>query len=244
MEDIFSSWLVEKYIAHRGLHDDKNPENSLGAFKNAVEKDYAIELDVNIIADGTLVVFHDDTLKRLTGKSGYVKNIESNKNLKNYFLKGTKFTIPTLKEVLQLVDGKVPLLIEIKNNSKVGVLEEALWNLLKDYKGEFAIESFNPYVVEWFKINAPQVLRGQLSGYFKGEKLSIFKKFVLKRMLLNNKVSEPNFIAYETKRLPNRFVKKFKQLPLIAWTVTSQKEYNRVVKYCDNIIFENFIPKI
>ncbi len=244
MNDIFDSWLVQRYIAHRGLHDEKLPENSLAAFKNAVEKDYAIELDVRQIADGTVIVFHDDLLKRMTDKSGYAKNISCKHCLKEYKLNGTDQVIPTLKEVLELVDGKVPLLIEIKNTGKVGSLEEAIWDLLKDYKGEYAVESFNPYVLEWFKKNAPQVIRGQLSGSFIGENLSFIKKFALKRMMLNKCVSEPHFIVYESRALPNRFVKKYKHLPLLAWDVTSQKEYNRVVKHCDNIIFDNFIPKI
>ena len=117
-----------------------------------------------------------------------------------------------------------------------------LYDLLKNYSGEYAIQSFNPYVLEWFKLNAPNVLRGQLSSYLKNENLSWFKKFVLKRMLLNRKVSCPDFISYDAKNLPNRFVNRFKKLPLIGWTIRSQSEYMRVVKYCDNIIFENYEP--
>ena len=133
--EIFDSWLVNKYIAHRGLHNEEFAENSLSAFKNAVEKDYAIELDVQMIGDGTVVVFHDETLKRVTGADGYVRNIASKDNLKKYKLNGTKDCIPTFAQVLRLVDGKVPLLIEIKNTGKVGVLEEAVLNMLKKYKG-------------------------------------------------------------------------------------------------------------
>lgn len=241
--EIFKSWLVERFIAHRGLHDEHNPENSLGAFQNAIDNDHPIELDVHLISDGTVVVFHDSTLSRLTGKDGYLKNLTKN-DLKNYNLMGTEFTIPTLQEVLELVDGKVPLLIEIKNLDKVGELESATYKLLKDYKGEYAVQSFNPFSMQWFYNNAPDVLRGQLSSYFKGEKLSFFKKFALKRMLLNKKISHPNFISYDHKNIPNRFVKKYKNLPLIVWVITKQEDYLRVVKHCDNIIFENFEPKI
>ena len=241
--EIFKSWLVERFIAHRGLHDEANPENSLGAFQNAINNDHPIELDVHLISDGTVVVFHDSTLSRLTGKDGYLKNLTKS-DLKNYNLMGTEFTIPTLQEVLELVDGKVPLLIEIKNLDKVGELESATYKLLKEYKGEYAVQSFNPYSMQWFYKNAPEVLRGQLSSYFKGEKLSFIKKFALKRMLLNKKISHPNFISYNHKNIPNRFVKRFKNLPLIVWVITKQEDYLRVVKYCDNIIFENFEPKI
>lgn len=241
--EIFNSWLVKDYIAHRGLHDDANPENSLGAFAKSIEEGYAIELDVQQIADGTVIVFHDYTLSRATGKDGYTKNLLKSE-LCDYKLFNTSFCIPTLEEVLALVDGQVPLLIEIKNEGKVGELEKATLNILKKYNGEYAIQSFNPYSLEWFKINAPNVWRGQLSSYFKGENLSFIKKFVLKRMLLNKKVSCPNFISYNAQNLPNRHVKFYKKLPLLAWCVRSQTEYMKVVKHCDNIIFENFEPKI
>ncbi len=240
--DIFKSWLVERCIAHRGLHNDEFPENSLGAFQNAVDNGYPVELDVHIIADGTLVVFHDNSLSRVTGKDGYIKNLTKN-DLTNYSLMGSKYTIPTFDEVLNLIGGKVPILIEVKNTNKVGELETKLLETLRAYNGEYAIESFNPYVLEWFKNNAPDIWRGQLAGYFKGEKLAFIKKFALKRMLLN-KMAKPDFIAYEASHLPNRFVRKYKTLPLIAWTVRSQEEYLRVVKYSDNVIFENFEPKI
>lgn len=240
--DIFKSWLVEKYIAHRGLHDEESPENSLSAFEKAIEKGYVIELDVQQIADGNVVVFHDTSLSRMTGQDGYLKNLIL-EDLSACYLEGTKETIPTLQQVLDLVDGRTPIIIEIKNSLKVGKLESATLDILKNYKGQFAIMSFNPYVLSWFKENAPEILRGQLSAYFKKDKLSLVKKVVLKKMLLN-KVAQPNFIAYEAEHLPNRYVRKFNNLPLLAWTVRSQEEYMRVVKYCDNIIFENFEPKI
>ncbi|MBE7074581.1 MAG: glycerophosphodiester phosphodiesterase [Clostridiales bacterium] len=241
--EIFNSWLVKDYIAHRGLHNNEFPENSLGAFARAIDEGYAIELDVRQISDGTVVVFHDSSLARVTGKDGYTKNL-TKAELCSYTLCGTEFCIPTLEQVLALVDGQVPILIEIKNEDKIGTLEKATYELLKNYKGEYAIQSFNPYTLEWFKKNAPNVWRGQLSSYFKGENLSFIKRFALKLMLLNKKVSCPHFISYDARNLPNNHVKRFKKLPLLAWTVRSQTEYLRVVKYCDNIIFENFEPKI
>ena len=241
--DLFKTWLVEYPIAHRGLHTNTLPENSLGAFQNAIDNGYPIELDVHQISDGTIVVFHDDGLARVTNKDGYVKNLTKDV-LKDYSLLGTKYTIPTLKEVFDLVNGQVPILIEIKNTEKVGELESALLKLLKEYNGEYAVQSFNPYVLAWFKKNAPFIPRGQLAGYLKGEKLSFIKKFALKHMLLNKKVSCPDFISYDARNVPNRFVKKYKKLPLLVWCIRSQDEYLKKVKYCDNIIFENFEPKI
>ena len=249
MENIFDSWLVNKYVAHRGLHDEAHPENSLSAFKNAIENDYTIELDVHQIEDGTIVVFHDETLMRMTGQDGYVNQIKTAGDLKKYKLSNTEETIPTLQEVLNLVKGKVPILIEIKNYKTQqynpgNPLENTLYEMLKNYKGDYAIMSFNPYVLKWFRIHAPEVLRGQLSSFFKGERLKGIVKFSLKHMLLNKKVSKPDFIAYNYKNLPNRFVKKYKKLPLLAWAVPSQQEYMKVAPHCDNIIFEGFTPRI
>ncbi len=242
--DLFKTWLVETPIAHRGFHDKNNPENSLAAFARAIEKGYAIELDVQLLADETVVVFHDDSLARMTGNDGYIKYLNK-EDLKALSLKGTKETIPTLKEVLRFVDGRVPLLIEIKNKYKVGKLEQKVIDLLKNYKGKYAVQSFNPFSLGYFRQHAPQILRGQLAGYLKNEKsLSWISKFLLKRMRFNKKVSQPDFIAYEAAALPNRFVRKYKNLPLLAWAIKSKEEYLKIVKYCDNIIFEKFDPEI
>lgn len=241
--DLFNSWLVQSPIAHRGLHDKNHPENSISAFSKAIDEGYPIELDVQIISDGTIIVFHDESLSRLTDNDGYIKFLTKS-DLDILTLKDSKEKIPTFEEVLKFVDGRVPLLIEIKNSNKVGELEKGVIELLKNYKGQYAVQSFNPYVLEYFYKHAPEILRGQLAGYLNENKLSFIKKYALKRMLLNKKISHPDFISYEAKHLPNRFVRKYKHLPLLAWTVQSQVEYLRVVKYCDNVIFENFEPII
>ncbi len=241
--DLFKTWLVETPIAHRGLHDKNTPENSLSAFAKAVEKGYAIELDVQLLADGTVVVFHDDSLARMTGNDGYIKYLNKD-DLKALKLKGSKETIPTFEEALKVIDGRVPVLIEIKNQYKVGKLEQEVIDILKNYQGEYAVQSFNPFSLGYLKEHAPNILRGQLSGTFKHSKLAWIKRFLLKRMRFNKKVSEPHFISYEASALPNRFVRKYKKLPLLAWTVRSKEEYLKVVKYCDNIIFEKFDPEI
>jgi len=242
--EIFESWIVNRYIAHRGLHNEDCAENSLSAIENAIANGYAIEIDVREIGDGTPVVFCDDTLKRMTGMDGYVRNIPSKDSLKKYKLKNTKDTIPTLRQVLKVVAGRVPLLIEIKNYGKVGVLEEAVLEELKKYNGEIAIQSFNPYVLEWFKKSSPEILRGQLASKFIGERIGFFKKIILSRMYLNKKVSEPHFISYKHDEISRVCATKYKHLPLITWVVRSQQEYMNVVKKCDNIIFEGFVPKI
>lgn len=243
MTDIFKSWLVETPIAHRGLHNDEFPENSIGAFKNAVKSGYAIELDVQIISDGTVVVFHDESLSRMTGNDGYIKFL-TKQDLPMLKLGSSKETIPTLSEALEAIAGEMPVIIEIKNNAKVGGLEQKVIDILSNYKGQYAVASFNPLSLAYFKQHAPSILRGQLAGFLKNIKMKFITRWGLKRMALAKKTAGADFIMYEAKTLPNRFVKKFKKLPLLAWTVKSQEEYLRVVKYCDNVIFEGFDPKI
>ncbi|MGN1207849.1 MAG: glycerophosphodiester phosphodiesterase family protein, partial [Christensenellales bacterium] len=189
----------------------------------------------------TVIVAHDNKLSRLCGEDKYVSNCTYDE-IKNFKVLGSNFGLPTLDEVLKFVAGKTPLLIEIKNTLKVGDLESKTYELLKNYDGEYAIQSFNPYTLAWFKNNAPDVLRGQLSSFFKGENLSFFKKLLLKKLRLN-KVSCPHFISYNAENLPNKYC-KHSNLPILAWTIRSQKQYMDVVKYCDNIIFENFEPTI
>ncbi|MBE5746248.1 MAG: glycerophosphodiester phosphodiesterase [Clostridiales bacterium] len=235
------NFLLDNYIAHRGFHNSENPENTIGAFNLAIEKGYAIELDVQLLKDGTVVVVHDNKLSRLCGVDKYISNCNL-EDLQDLYVLNSSYQIPTLKQVLEFVDGKVPLLIEIKNTLKVGDLESKTYELLKDYTGNYAVQSFNPFSLEWFKKNAPNVLRGQLSSFFKGEDLSFIKKTLLKKLRLN-KVSNPHFISYNAENLPNRYCNKCK-LPILAWTIRSQEEYLKVIKFVDNIIFEGFEPKI
>ena len=241
--NIFETWIATKPIAHRGLHSENAPENSLAAFSSAIENGYAIELDVRMLSDGTVVVFHDETLGRMTGRDGYLANLTID-DIKDLKLEKSKEKIPTLKDALSLIDGKTPVLIEIKNMGKVGEIEKATLKALEGYKGEYAIESFNPFSLEWFKIYAPQVKRGQIASFMENSDMGFFKRQFYKKMKYNKKVSEPNFIAYKTDNLPNRFVKKFKELPVIAWCVRTDDELARVKPYCDNIIFENITPLV
>ena len=240
--NIKNSWLVRNAIAHRGLHTNEIPENSLAAFENAVLHDYPIELDVRLTDDDVPVVFHDDTLKRMTGADGYISNILST-DLGNYALLGTDQTIPTLAQTLELINGRTPLLIELKNNGKVNRLESQVADMLASYQGQFAIESFNPYSLEYFKKKAPGILRGQLAMMLtKEEQPSLLKRYLSSRLRLNH-ISKPDFIAYRGDDLPNLYVTRA-GLPVLAWTVRSNAEMERVAPYCDNIIFEKFIPQI
>ncbi len=233
-------WLTKIPIAHRGLHNEKYPENSLAAFLNAADRGFAIELDVRGLDDGTVVVFHDEGLSRMTGTDGYLSNLK-HEDIKGLKLLKSDQGIPLLSEVLAAISGRVPLLIEIKNTNKVGSLEQSIIKILDGYKGDVAVQSFNPYSMEYFKKNAPHILRGQLSSLYKNSDLSRAKKFFLKRLMMN-KFSKPDFIAYDFTALPNRWVTRC-GLPVLAWTVRSFADYDLVMEFCDNIIFEGFLPK-
>ena len=127
--NIYETWIVKSPIAHRGLFGEKIPENSLLAFKQAIKNKLPIELDVTALADGTPVIFHDEKLARMTGRDGFISSM-SLADISDLKLQGTKEKIPTLAEALDVIDGKVPVLIEIKNFGKVGPLEKAVWKAL------------------------------------------------------------------------------------------------------------------
>lgn len=237
-----NSWLLTKPIAHRGLHSEDIPENSLLSYEKAIEKGFPIEIDIRIIDDGTVIVFHDDKLGRMTDNDGYASNLRT-ADLSQLHLKGSEQTIPTFEQVLELVNGRTPLLIETKVTGKVGPLESKVTEILKGYNGEFAMQSFDPYSMEYFRKHEPDFLRGQLSQVFpKGSTdLSGFKRRALSHLKVA-KISEPHFISYNGANLPNKYVTK-KELPVLAWTVRSNAEYEKVAPYCDNIIFERFLPE-
>jgi len=237
-------WISNKPIAHRGLHKGSAvPENSLAAFEAAMELGYPFELDIQLLADGGLAVFHDQDLTRLTGISGKIFE-QSSQTIKQLQLLGSDQHVPLLDEVFELVKGKVPMLIEIKSDGKVGILEQTLLSKLSNYSGEYAVQSFNPYSISWFKQNAPQILRGQLSGGFKSGNLAWHQK-ILRRNLLMNGLSSPNFIGYDIQCLPYLPVSIARQVlnyPVLAWTIKTEKDKLKALKYVDNIIFEGVEP--
>ena len=150
-----------KKFAHRGLWDQESPENSLTAFQKAVNAGYGIEFDIHKTCDGHVVVFHDDTLTRMCGVEGKVEQ-KTLAELKELRLLGTDQQIPTLEEMLALVDGRVPLLVELKGESTATGLCPVADAILSQYKGDYIIESFNPLLVRWYRKNRPDVVRGQL----------------------------------------------------------------------------------
>lgn len=237
-------WYLTRPIAHRGLHDRKCPENSLSSFEKAIDARFPIECDVRLISDGTVVVFHDDSLQRMTGKRGKVEDLKC-EDLKRFKLAGTKESIPTLEEMLELVDGRTPLLIELKNRSMTGELERATYGLLKSYSGQVAIQSFHPFSVGWFRLFAPKIPRGLLVGELDDTDLPLYQKIILENMLLAPVVA-PHFVGVGQdfiRRLPLRISRKL-GLPLVAWTIHSDEEAEAVREAgARNIIFEGFKPE-
>lgn len=232
------------HIAHRGLHDimDNTPENSLPAFKEAAALGFAIENDIHLTADGEVVVFHDDTLKRMCGVDRVVEECTLSE-LKECRLGGTNEQIPTLKECLDVIDGKVPLLIEFKSNSfkNAEQLAAAADKILSDYKGKYFVQSFFPPVIAWYKKHRKDICRGQLAAGFKGEEL---KKRLLGAMFFNF-MSRPDFVSYDfhdKKHIMRRLVTALGAFP-VAWTFKSQEQIDSCETDFNTYIFEDFIPK-
>ena len=231
--------------AHRGLHTEGCPENSLAAFKRAVDFGFGIELDVRLTKDGELVVFHDDDLKRVCGAPDRVDE-KTYAELLEYRLLGTEEKIPTFREVLDLVAGKVPLLVEIKEDAmKFGVSEKTA-EILSEYSGGYIIESFNPLSLGRIKKLMPDVMRGLLSqNYLKSPK---YRKplYLLLQGMLFNCVARPDFIAFsEADRglLPFKIVKAFFNPPTLAWTVKGEENEKSLLDGgFDGVIFEGYIP--
>lgn len=231
--------------AHRGLHGDGAAENSLSAMKRAADAGFGIELDVRLSKDGEAVVFHDATLDRVCAVSGRVKDFTA-EQLRALSLLGTGEGVPTLAEVLSAVGGRVPLLVEIKEEEGERGVAEAAMALLSDYSGEYIVEGFNPLSIRWMKQNRPDVIRGMLSTRFlKKKKTRSFKYFLCQTMMLNF-LSRPDFAAYNHKYYgcAALYLCRLLGAPTFAWTVRSQEEERLALEHgFDTVIFEGYIPK-
>ena len=232
-------WLFNTPIAHRGLWNENIPENSILAYKNAVNNGFAIEIDLFCSTDGVLFSFHDDDLFRMTGKEGKIYQKDS-AFIKSLTLNGTDQKIPTFRDVLFCVNGKVPILIEIKNQPDESIVERVLDELF-EYEGEYAIQSFNPLYILKVKKIAPHIIRGVLGTSEKITTISKFSNFVIKNCSLNFLI-KPDFISYEKNSLKN-VKKKAKNKALLAWTVVTINEQENALKLANNVIFENYLPK-
>lgn len=222
-----ADWLLAAPIAHRGLHDNADgiPENSLAAFSAAIHAGLPIEIDVHLLADGKPVVFHDQNLMRMTGVQGHIEE-QDGQSIRTLRLLDTEQTIPLFADTLRAIAGEAPLLIEIKSaHFGAGELEQAVLRELRDYQGAFAVQSFNPMSVHYFKANAPGICRGQLSSGRLGVPFA--------------RLNQPDFVAYHVDSLSAQLTARLRRsgTALLAWTVTNAAQYALAQTFADNYIF-------
>ncbi len=224
-----------KVFAHRGMFGGKIAENSIEAFEKAVENDYGIELDVQVSGDGQAVVYHDYTLLRLHGESKAISELTVEEL--------AEYGIPTLREVLAVIDGKVPLIVELKGETKDVSVCPIAAEILDEYKGAYCVESFNPYLLKWYKDCRPDVIRGQLS--MRAKDCGKGAKFLPIQTLTTNFITRPDFIAYHYKHagdLSLRICREIYKTPVIAWTLESADQWSDCADRCDSFICEG-LPK-
>ncbi len=238
----------KQLIAHRGFFDNAHgiPENSLPAFKRAVLRGFGIELDVQLTKDGRLVVFHDESLERMCGVAKKVHECSFDE-LRGYRLLNSDERIPSLDEVLEAVNGSVPLIVELKAGGDWRGTSERTAERLDEYGGAYCIESFSPLVVRYFKKHRPGVIRGQLAtNYFSGKsKKSPIARFFLTNLLLNF-LSRPDFIAFNHRHarlFSYSLLRKLFHVTNVAWTVKSRAELEKAREVFSVIIFDSFDPE-
>ncbi|MEA4923123.1 MAG: glycerophosphodiester phosphodiesterase family protein [Eubacteriaceae bacterium] len=238
------SWLITRPIAHRGLHDDEYPENTLPAFELAAAKDYPIELDVRLSKDGKLFVLHDRNILRVTGTDRDLSDMTADE-LSGTKVLGSEFPIPSFKNVLAAIDGRVPILIEIKSDSLPGRLEKKLGEILVKYIGEYAIESFNPASLLSMRSRKKELgfYTGQLSYLFEDYDMPGAGKWLFKDCHLNF-IVKPDFIAYDITALPRVSIERERSrgIGLLGWTVQNDDDKRLAEDLCDNYIFEGIRP--
>lgn len=240
----FRGW----YYAHRGLHNNSTnaPENSLKAFQLAIENEYGIEFDVRLTKDNIPIIFHDYSLMRVCGVNKNVCEL-TYKELQELRILKSNQRIPLLTEALTLVNGKAPLIIELKLEKNIERTCEIVDSVLHHYKGVYCIESFHPFGLVWYKKNNPKVMRGQLSTNFMKDKKKGSKivYFILQNLLFNF-LAKPDFIAYKYKysnQLSFLLTTKFYKAYAFAWTIRSQEALEISKENFEFFIFDSFLPK-
>jgi len=236
-----------QYIAHRGLFDNAQdyPENTLSAFQRAVDAGYGIELDVRLTKDGQLVVAHDDGLQRICGEDVEIADLTYDELSQRRVLNSTQ-TVPLFTQVLGVIKGLVPLIVEVKQSNRTAETCQATADQLRRYRGRYCVESFDPRVLMWFRRHRRGILRGQLSGGFRGENTGHrFLDFCLENMLFS-KLTWPDFIAYEWQYADRFFVRAWRAVlrcTMVAWTVRSQADLDAARRNFDVFIFDSFTPR-
>ncbi len=233
------------HYAHRGLFDNNSdaPENSLAAFKKAVDAGYGIELDVQLSKDDKLVVFHDATLKRMCGIDGKVWDYTL-EELQQMKLAGSNETIPTFEQFLKVVNGKVPFILEFKLDRAQTHVCELANEVLKNYKGAYCIESFHPLALIWYRKNRPDVLRGQLcEEFFRNETYKGKLLYMILPYLPFNFITRPDFIAYNHEHAHNisRRICRAMGALSVTYTIKNAEQYQRAKDKFDLFIFDSCI---
>ena len=232
--------------AHRGLHNAERPENSMAAFRAALDHGYGIELDIHLMRDGNLAVIHDSSLKRTAGAEVKIEDLTTD-DLEKYRLNGSEERIPQFRQVLDLFAGKAPLIVELKPaGGNHDALTEATCKMLEVYEGPYCLESFDPRCIYWLKKNKPELIRGQLTeNYFASNSpLPGWLKFLLKNQL-ENFLTVPDFVAYryaDRKNLGNFIVRKLWGVQGVTWTLRKPQEHDAAVSEGWIPIFENYEP--
>lgn len=231
--------------AHRGLHSPGCPENSMAAFRAALEQGYGVELDVHLLSDGSLGVMHDSDLRRTTGRSGKMEELTA-KSLSDYRLEGTEEQIPLLCDVLALFQGKAPLIIELKTANNAPQLCEAVCKALEGYHGAYCLESFDPRCLVWLKKHRADLIRGQLAenclGY--SGNVPFFLRLAM-TIQCGNFLTMPDFVAYrycDRKNLGNFLARRVWGLTGVSWTIRTPEELAQAQKEGWIPIFEGFQP--
>lgn len=237
-----------RYYAHRGLHQNPKvtPENSMAAFRLAVNHNYGIEMDVQLSKDNIPVVFHDYNLKRVCGINKKVRELTF-AQLQELRLFQSEEQIPAFQSVLDMVNGQVPLIVEFKVEIHDTSVCKITAPMLQEYKGLYCIESFNPLVLLWYKNNRPKIMRGQLSSNLIKDKevgrASLY--FVLQNLLLNC-ITKPDFISYNyvhRDMISFTLCRRLYKVPTFAWTIKTQESLNESRNSFDFFIFDHFIPQ-
>jgi glycerophosphoryl diester phosphodiesterase len=241
-------------IAHRGLHDRTfmRPENSRAAVRAAAEQGYGVEIDIQSSSDGVPMVIHDPTLERLTDRAGRVDSLTAGE-LGTLEILGSGEPVATLAEVLTDIGGRVPLLIEIKDQDgrlgpDVGALEQAVADALAGYDGPVAVMSFNPHSVIAFGAAAPHLPRGLITCSYEGDgwkHIDAARRDHL-RAIADLEASGASFISHEARDLSRPRVSEIRQsgLPILSWTIRSMDEEVKARRYADGITFEGYLPAL
>ncbi len=241
--------FMHQLYAHRGFHDNAGdaPENTMRAFEKAVKRGYGIELDVQLTKDDEVVVCHDFHLKRVCGQDVKVKDL-TYEELQQYKIYGSDQTVPRFTDVLALVDGRVPLIIEYKSIDMDMHICDRVDGILQGYQGLYCVESFNPMIVYWYKKHRGDIVRGILSDSYIKEGENTLPKigYGIMHNLLENFLIKPNFVAYNHKYYKNLsrvLCHKLYRLPAVAWTIKSKQQLEDRQKDFDIFIFDSFDPE-